>query len=183
MPKSRRSSEHSDPCDPTGDRYPARPWIQGGIDYGPGILPIHDLAAWAFEVAERDVSGWPEGRSQVYTARRFVLARIRGKRARRVPFEDVVFTAELLARIFDGEMRLGTSEVLAILDALHLPTDVVPLSPRPAPQSGAIRPVPRAQVSPLPPGPGPFVAAEPDGGCDDCGEVHPFICPDLRNAA
>jgi len=197
MPKSRSRSEHpshskrsgrnaSVTAQPPCDRYPARPWIQDGIDYGPAIVAIHDLAAWAFDVAERDVDDWPEGLRRVHTARRFVLARIRGKRARRVPFEDVAFTAGLLVRIFDDEMRLGMTEVIAILDALHLPTELVPLSPRPAPRTGATRPVPRSTISPLRPRPSAFVVREHDGSdgvCDECGEVHPFIWPGLRNAA
>lgn len=179
-------------AEPACDRTRARPWIQDGIDYGPAILAIRDLATWAFDVAERDVADWPEGLHRVHTARRFVLARIRGKRARRVPFEDVVFTAGLLARIFDDELRLGMNEVVAIFDALHLPTELVPLSPRPAPRTGAMRPVSRAQVSPLRPVrplrpcPTAFVVAEPDGACDECdecGEVHPFVWPDLSDAA
>lgn len=200
MPKSRPRSEpsrHEKPSgrhasttsDPPCDRYPARPWIQDGIDYGPAIVAIHDLAAWAFDVAERDVAGWPEGVRRVHTARRFVLARIRGKRARRVPFEDVVFTAGMLARIFDSEMRLGMTEVVAILDALHLPTELVPLSPRSASRTAAMRPTPRAQGSAFrPPFPCTSVSAgpEPDGiddACDECGEVHPFIWPGLPRAA
>lgn len=194
MSKSRPRSEQSGhakrsghnasaTAQPPRGRYPARPWIQDGIDYGPAIVAIHDLAAWAFDVAERDVVDWPEGLRRVHTARRFVLARIRGKRARRVPFEDVAFTAGLLVRIFDDEMRLGMTEVIAILDALHLPTEFVPLSPRPAPRTGAMRPAPRSTISPLRPRPSAFVVTEPDGACDECGEVHPFIWPGLRNAA
>lgn len=197
MPTSRPPSEQSgrttrsdrdtsDTAQPLPDRYPARPWIQDGIDYGPAIVAIDDLATWAFDVAEQDVDGWPEGLRRVHTARRFVLARIRGRRARRVPFEDVVFTAGLLARIFESDMRLGMTEVIAILDALHLPTEIVPMSPRPAPNAGAMRPAPRAPVSTLRtscPRASAFVVPDPDGGCDDCGEVYPFVWPGLRNAA
>lgn len=194
MPTSRPPSEQpagaspsdrdtSDMATTPRDRYPARPWIQGGIDYGPAIVAIHELAAWAFEVAEHDVDGWPEGLRRVRTARRFVLARIRGRRARRVPFEDVVFTAGLLARIFDSEMHLGMTEVIAILDALHLPTELVPMSPRPAPSTRAMCPAP---APPLRLPPTAFVVPEPDGtdgACDDGGEIHPFVWPGLRNAA
>jgi hypothetical protein len=100
------------------------------IDYGPAISAVHDLAGWAFDIAERDVRGWPEAERRVRNARRFVLAGIRGYRARRVPYEDVMFTAGLLVRIFDDDLSLGLSEMVSIFDALGLPTEVVPLVPR-----------------------------------------------------
>jgi hypothetical protein len=101
-----------------------------GIDYGPVFAAINDLVTWAFELAERDVAGWPEGRRRVRAARRFVLARLRGKRLRDVPFEDVLFTAGLMARIFEADLRLPMSDMVAILDRLGFPTEVVPLMPR-----------------------------------------------------
>ena len=109
---------------------PSRPWVVGGIDYGPAVGAVTDLATWAFELAANDVAEWPEGRRRVRSARRYVLERLRGRRALRTPAEDVLFTAGLLARIFDSELSLGMTEMVSILDELGLPTEVVPLLPR-----------------------------------------------------
>lgn len=109
---------------------PSRPWVIGGIDYGPAICAVTDLASWAFELAARDVEDWPEGRRRVRSARRYVLDRLRGRRALHTPAEDVLFTAGLLARIFDADLSLGMTEMVSILDELGLPTEVIPLIPR-----------------------------------------------------
>lgn len=151
------------------------------IDYGPAISALHDLAAWALEIAERDVRDWPEAQRRVRCARRFVLARIRGARARRVPYEDVIFTAGLLVRIFDDDLALGMSEMVAIFDALGLPTELVPIVPRNASAASAKQPSPSPQAAHRP---------RPSGGqparlscCDDCGYFHSPLWPHVRNAA
>lgn len=100
------------------------------VDYGPAVAAFHDLVAWAFDLAERDVAAWPEGRRRVSAARQFVLDRLRGKRRRGVPAEDILFTAGLMARIFEADLRLPMSDMVAILDRLGFPTEVVPLMPR-----------------------------------------------------
>lgn len=130
MPKSKKKS-------PTPAHAPARstpasprPWIVDGVDYGPAINAVADLAAWAFELAAKDVEEWPEGRRRVRSARRAVLSRLRGKYIRYASSDDVLFTAGLLARIFDADLALGMSEMVTILDELGLPTEVVPLMPR-----------------------------------------------------
>ena len=41
--------------------------------------------------------------------------------------EDVIFTASLLARIFDDELDLDVADAFEIFGALELPTDVVPV--------------------------------------------------------
>jgi hypothetical protein len=117
---------------------PSRPWVLGGIDYGPAIGAVADLANWAFELAAKDVADWPEGRRRVRSAKRYVLDRLRGRRALHTPAEDVLFTAGLLARIFDADLSLGMTEMVSILDELGLPTEVVPLMPR-RQSAGAIR--------------------------------------------
>jgi hypothetical protein len=117
----------------------------GEIDYGPAVDAIADLAAWALDLAAADVADWPEGQRRVKNARRFVLARLRGKHLRSTPYEDVIFTAGLLARIFEAEVGLGMSQVVAVLDRIGLPTEVVPLTPRPqhaAPTARAVPSVP-----------------------------------------
>lgn len=158
------------------------------IDYGPAISAVHDLAAWAFDIAERDVRGWREAERRVRNARRFVLARIRGYRARRVPYEDVLFTAGLLVRIFDDDLSLGMSEMVSIFDVLGLPTEVVPLRPRNASGASAMRPAPapRSPVAPIAarrPPPVSAVAPGPLSCCDECGQVRAPMWPHLRNAA
>jgi hypothetical protein len=143
-----------------------------GIDYGPVIAAVNDLVAWAFDLAERDVVGWPEGRRRVRAARRFILARLRGKRPRGVPFEDVLFTAGLMARIFEADLRLPMSDMVAILDRLGFPTEVVPLMPR-APSSAC-----RPQHPPITPiQPRPATSARRPASADGCGACRPI---DLR---
>ena len=149
----------------------AHPWVIDGIDYGPAITAVGELAEWAFELAAKDVTDWPEGKRRVRTARRYVLARLRGKHPRSTPSEDVLFTAGLLARILEAEIGLGMSDVVGILDDFGLPTEVVPLMPRAqrsarAPGCPAVMPLrPRIEGA-LP---------EP---CEECGEF-----PRFRNAA
>jgi hypothetical protein len=136
-----------------------------GIDYGPAIAAVHDLAAWAFGLAVRDVADWPEGQRRVRTARRFVLAHLRGKRPRGLPMEDVLFTAGLLARIFEADLRLPLTDMLAIFDRLGFPTEDVPLRPR-APSATSwthdpsIKPRPAAQPA-------------PSDACNACGQHDP----------
>jgi len=131
----RKKASPARPVGPSSARRASarRPWVIGGIDYGPAILAVSGLAEWAFELAASDVEDWPEGRRRVRNARRYVLDRLRGHYARGTAAEDVLFTAGLLARIFEAELSLGMSEMVAILDELGLPTEVVPLMPRPQP--------------------------------------------------
>ena len=155
---------------------PAHPWVIGDIDFGPAVAAVQDLAAWAFELAARDVADWPEGRRRVRNARRFVLGRLRGKDMDRTPYEDVLFTAGLLARILEADLRLPIAHVVAALDRLDLPTEVVPFTRHPSRNAGAM--YPSTPVSPLRPRPA-AVAPAPVDVCDECG----LWCPRFRNAA
>ncbi len=150
------------------------PWIRNGIDYDPARAAIHELATWALDIAERAVDDWPTGRAHVRSTRRFVEARIAGNRPSRASIDDVMFTARLLARIFDDELGLDLSDALTIFDILELPLDVVPVrraAPTPArmPTSvlhtlmRAAAPIAPATRSPVPP---------PLRFCDECGYVH-----------
>lgn len=150
------------------------PWIKNGIDYGPARAAIGDLANWALELAERAVADWPAGRAHVRNARRFVEARIDDKHPRGASIDDVMFTARLLARIFDEDLGLGLSDALTIFDTLDLPLDVVavprcaPRAPRSLPSvlqtltriTAPTAPASRAVVPPL------------LRVCDECGYVH-----------
>ena len=160
-------------------RTPAHPWVIGKVDFGPAIAAVHDLAAWAFDLCARDVVDWPEGRRRVRNARRFVLGRLRGKDVRRIPYEDVLFTAGLLARIFEADLRLPMTQIVAALDRLGLPTEVVPLMPRRQAAVGAMYPhVPMPPITPLRPRP-VAVGIEPEQPvCALCGCLHLL----LRNA-
>ncbi len=173
MPKRKKASQ-ARPVAPSPARSAAsrKPWVIGGIDYGPAILAVSGLAEWAFELAASDVEDWPEGRRRVRNARRYVLDRLRGRHARGVGTEDVLFTAGLLARIFEAELSLGVSEMIAILDELGLPTDVVPMAPRR--QSMAFR---RDNVVSLPV-PRRADEGRPASGCRSCRRPRRF-----RNAA
>lgn len=131
------------------------PWLDGDIDYGPAVVAARDLATWALDIAERDVGDWPEARKRIRNARRFVFARLSGKE-RRMPIEDIIFTASLLARIFDDDLDLDVADAFEIFGALDLPTDVVP-----------VRAPSRAQ----PMSPRSFVPS-PLRLCVECGHVH-----------
>lgn len=131
------------------------PWLDGDIDYGPAVAAARDLAVWALDLAERDVGDWAEARKRVRNTRRFVLARIAGKN-RRMPVEDVIFTASLLARIFDDELDLDLADSFEIFGALDLPTDVVPVR-------APTRAQPMSSRSFVPP---------PLRLCPECGHVH-----------
>lgn len=148
----------------------------GEIDYGPAREAIGDLAGWAFDLAAQDVADWPEGARRVRNARRYVLARLRGKHLRSTPYEDVIFTAGLLARICEQEIGLGVGDMLSVLDHLGLPTEDVPIMPRPQP-SVRIGVAPRVvPVHPLHQA-APRVTAQPSP-CAGCGYF-----PRFRNAA
>jgi len=131
------------------------PWIDGDIDYGPAVAAARDLAVWALDLAERDVGDWPVARKRIRNTRRFVLARIAGK-DRRMPVEDLIFTASLLARIFDDDLDLDVGDAFEIFGALELPTDVVPVR-------APTRAQPMSQRSFVPPS---------LRRCPECGHVH-----------
>lgn len=131
------------------------PWIDGDIDYGPAAAAARDLAVWALDVAERDVGDWPEAKKRIRNTRRFLLARLSGKE-RRMPIEDLTFTASLLARIFDDDLELDMGDAFEIFGALDLPTDVVPV---------------RAPTRAQPLSPRSFVPS-PLRFCIECGLVH-----------
>ena len=174
MSKSKRRSTNTTSTAPE----PAHPWVIGDVDFGPAVAAVHDLAAWAFELAARDVDDWPEGRRRVRNARRFVLRRLRGKDVHHTPYEDVLFTTGLLARILEADLRLPITHVVAALDRLDLPTEVVPLVPHLQRRVAAM--YPSAPVSPLRPRPAAAaVAPAPVDICDECG----LWCPRFRNAA
>ena len=44
-----------------------------GIDCGPAIAAGQNLAAWAFDLAARNVAGWPEGLRRALDGERFTL--------------------------------------------------------------------------------------------------------------
>lgn len=145
------------------------PWIVDGIDYGPARAVVCDLANWALDIAERAVEDWPAGQVHVRNTRRFVTARIEDKKPRRVSIDDVLFTADLLARIFDEDLGLGLSDALTILDTLELPLDAVPM-PRHAPQRTSMLATLHALAKAMPTSSVAPVA--PLRFCDECGYVH-----------
>ncbi len=174
MSKSKRRSSNTK----STASEPAHPWVTGDIDFGPAVAAVHDLAAWALDLAARDVADWPEGGRRVRNARRFVLGRLRGKDVHRTPYEDVLFTAGLLARILEDDLHLPLVHVVAALDRIGLPTEVVPLVPHARRAAAAM--YPSAPISPLRPRPAAAaVAPAPVDVCDECG----LWCPRYRNAA
>jgi hypothetical protein len=152
------------------------PWVVGGIDYGPTAATVDDLSAWAFDLAARDVVDWPEGERRVRAAHEWVLERPGGDTE---PSGDVLFTASLLTRIFDGDLHLGMSEMVAIFDRLGLPTELVPLMPRRQASASAPMHPPIAPITPLRPRPAPAAAAPAPRDHDATGRLYPRF----RNAA
>lgn len=108
----------------------APPWIEGGIDYGPALVAAEELIAWAFDLAAASVADSPEGKRRVKNARRFATASIRGQRTPASAEADVMFTASLLIRILDADLRLGLGDIVSVLSELGLPTVDVPHPPR-----------------------------------------------------
>lgn len=121
LPRTRRNKKKAAPALTAAKA----PWIAKGIDYGPATSAAREIASWALGLAERSAYDWPEARVRVRNARRWVLARIDGTQGH-APFADVVFTAQLLARIFDEDLGLDLADALSIFDRLDLPTDLVP---------------------------------------------------------
>ncbi len=162
------------------------PWIRNGVDYGPARAAIHELATWALNIAERSVADWPTGRAHVRSTRGFVEARLAGNHPSRASIDDVMFTARVLARIFDDELGLDVSDALTIFDMLELPLDMVPIpraAPRPARLPTSV--LHRLVRNPAPSAP-PTRTPEPPAlrFCDDCGYVHePGDHVRYRNAA
>lgn len=154
------------------------PWIRNGLDYGPLYAAGRDLVAWAFAVAERDVEDWPVGKRHVVNARRYVRAAMKGRPIPPgVSEEDVVFTAELIARRLDEDFQLGLGDVIAIFNLLDLPIDLIP-----ALALHAVRIEPasaKTSPAPTPTWPPPSLRL-----CDECGYVHePGLHVGYRNAA
>lgn len=54
-----------------------------GIDCGPAIAAGHNLAAWAFDLAARNVAGWPEGLRRVLDGEHLALGTVLGSADRR----------------------------------------------------------------------------------------------------
>ena len=153
---------------------PDHPWVLGGIDYGLAAVTVSDLSAWAFDLAARDVADWPEGQRRVQTAHQLVLGHPPAN-SPRDPLGDVLFTASLLARIFDADLHLGMSEMVAIFDRLGLPTELVPLMPR----RQASASTPPAPITPLRPRPAVIAAPAPRDDID--ARSRPYLR--FRNAA
>ena len=149
------------------------PWIFDGIDYGPARAAVRDLANWALDIAEKSHDDWPAARVHIRKTRRFIDARIAGKRSNAASLEDLEFTASLLTRIFDEDLGLALSEALTILDSLSLPVDAVPVPRRAvrAPVLVSLRATPHTiansamRTLPAPPVP-------PLRFCDECAYVH-----------
>ena len=119
------------------------PWIEGGIDYDPALVAIEELIDWAFGVAAAAVADAPADLRRVRNARRYALAAVHGKADPR-SVDDVMFTAGLLARVFDADLGLGLGDIVTVLEQLGLPADHVPRSPRRPPG----RRQPRAEAAP-----------------------------------
>lgn len=114
---------------------------EDGIDYEPALAAVDDLAAWAFDLAGRDVADWPEGKRRVRSTRRYVHAVLRGKRIPKQPHGDLMFTAALLARIFDAEVGIGLDRIADILGELALPADHAPVAVRRRAEGDKPRPI------------------------------------------
>lgn len=132
-----------------GTARTAPPWVEGGIDYGPALVAIDELIAWAFDLAAASVPD-RESKRRVKNARRLVDARLRGKPAPAGSELDALFTASVLARVLDADLGLGLGAIVEVFGELGLPIDDVPRPPRRPPGAAArsARPAPTvAQVA------------------------------------
>ncbi|MBL9012626.1 MAG: hypothetical protein JNL83_00525 [Myxococcales bacterium] len=144
------------------------PWIRDGIDYGPARAALHDLASWALGLAETATSDWPTARIHVRNTRSYVAAKLAGKPVRGALVDDVLFTAQLLARIFDDDLGLELVEMLTIFELLELPADILPLTSL---MRRAARPAPKP-ISHIAPLVTRVSAPPPLRLCVECGYVH-----------
>ena len=126
--KQKHPTATTKPRAPKRTRPTSPPWIEGGIDYGPALVAIDELIAWAFDLAAASVPD-RESKRRVKNARRQVIATLRGKR-RSDPDADLMFTASVLARALDADLKLGLGEIVTVLAELGLPSDDVPRPPR-----------------------------------------------------
>jgi len=158
----------------------SHPWADvGGIDYGPAVGPLGDLVTWVFDLAAADVADWPDGKRRVRATRKFVLDRLHGRNPRGVGFDDIFFTAGLIARIFEADLGLGMSEMIAVFDRIGLPTEVVPMMPQVqpsvrtplrAPAAASVLPFAHPRVAPSVPRPEPCeLCGVSTAICEECG--------------
>lgn len=143
------------------------PWVKDGIDYGPARAAFDELARWVLDLAEREVDG-----DRADTKRIRKVRRAFGKGGTgHVPFNDAVFVAQILARVFDRDLGLALADQLEIFDQLDLDTDALPLwapRPRPALSRATLAPTQRPTAPSIERGPIPLVrirveATRPDG--------------------
>lgn len=123
-------------------RRVAPPWIEAGIDYGPAVAAIDELIAWAFDLAAASAND-RESQRRVKNARRYIVAARRGKRTPTGVEADVMFTAALLVRILDADLKLGLGDIVEVFEAIGLPSVDVPFPPR--------RPAGAVRANPAPP--------------------------------
>ena len=129
----------------------------------PPLDNVAALAVWALALVEKCVADWPEGKRHVDATRRYLLARLRGQAAS-ARAEDIAFTSELLARTLEADHGFRTSEIVAVLDGLDLPTDAVPIVPREPPPAAATsaEPFRRSRWKSRAPYPEPVCADRPE---------------------
>lgn len=84
------------------------------------------LAEEAFALAMCDVEDWPAANDRLRRARRHVLRCLYGEPLGLEPTEDLWFAALWITRSLD-ESGFSASEVVAVLDAIGLPTEAVPV--------------------------------------------------------
>lgn len=83
------------------------------------------LAEEAFALAACDVEDWPAAIDRLRRARRHVLRALHGEQLGLEPTDDLWFAAQFIARSLDVS-AFTESEVVAVLDAIGLPTEAVP---------------------------------------------------------
>jgi hypothetical protein len=79
--------------------------------WAPVVDALEDVAYAVFDVAENAVSDQPRQLAKVHRAREVILARLSGDEASRASLVDVMYTASLLARLVDDELKLGIAAV------------------------------------------------------------------------
>lgn len=82
------------------------------------------LAEEVFAMAGCELE-WPEAIDRLRRARRHVLLTLHGETFGLPPTEDLWFAARFIARVLD-EAAFSPNDVVAIFDAIGLPTEAVP---------------------------------------------------------
>lgn len=97
--------------------------------------PTIDLFERTFDLLEASLDDWASALRRVRRVRRYLAFHIRGARPDIDLTVDLWFTATLAARVLDADVGLTAAEMIALFDAVGLPTEAVPQFAQPSPRT------------------------------------------------